>query len=252
MAATGGGGWWAEVGRTALDLVVPQQCGGCGQPGWAWCPACVQACAAPPVVLPGVGVPARAASAGAPARPLVARAAARHDGPAGRAVVAYKEHGAHRLAAPLGGLLAGSVRAVVEAAVAPLPAGSAGRGRGGPVPGPIWLVPVPSRRAARRARGGDHMHVLAARAARVLRAGGLPAHRMTGLQHVRASLDQVGLTKDQRRANVAGTLACAALPPGVVVVVDDVLTTGATAAEAVRAVRAAGSTVLGVATLTVA
>jgi predicted amidophosphoribosyltransferase len=259
MAGAGGRGWWAELGRAALDLVVPQECGGCGGPGWAWCPACARDCAAPALVVPGLVLPAVVAPDGAgpgltAQAPLVARAAAHHDGPAGRAVVAYKERGAHRLAAPLGGLLASSVWAVVaQSGGAGGVVGAAGRqGRGHPVPAPIWLVPVPSRRAARRARGGDHMHVLAARAARELRAEGLPAHRMAGLRHIRGSLDQVGLTRAQRRANVAGTLSCAAVPPGVVVVVDDVMTTGATIAEAVRAVRVAGGAVLGAATLTMA
>ena len=226
MAAVGGSGWWAEVGRTALDLVVPQECGGCGRSGWAWCPACARQCAVAPLVVPA---------------PLPAWAAARHDGPAGRAVVQYKEHAARRLAVPLGGLLAGSVRAVLAETAS----------RGGRPPGhPVWVVPVPSRPTARRTRGADHMQVLAGRAARVLRAEGQPVHRMAALRHVRASTDQVGLSRAQRRANVSGSLAAAGLPPGAVVVVDDVLTTGATAAEAVRAVRSAGGTVLGIAVIT--
>ncbi|MGB7981173.1 MAG: hypothetical protein WCF36_10330, partial [Candidatus Nanopelagicales bacterium] len=73
-------------------------------------------------------------------------------------------------------------------------------GRGGdrvaprPAPGPIWLVPVPSRRAAVRARGADHMAVLAARAASELRRMGFPAHRLRCLEHARATHDQVGLS----------------------------------------------------------
>lgn len=218
--------WWAAAGRTALDLVLPQECGGCALPGWAWCPACARACAVPPLAV-------RA--------PLPARAAAPHDSPAGRAVVAFKEHGARRLAGPLGGMLAGSVRAVVGQAGVPLSADQ-----------PVWLVPVPTRRAARRARGADHMAILAARAARGLRADGLPAHRLAALRQVRVGVDQVGLSRAARRANLAGSLASGALPAGPVVVVDDVLTTGATVVEAVRALRAAGGSVLGVATVTVA
>jgi predicted amidophosphoribosyltransferase len=94
------------------------------------------------------------------------------------------------------------------------------------------------------------MQVLAARAARELRATGLPAHRMAGLRHLRAGEDQQGLSRAQRRANLAGALAAHRIPPGRVIVVDDVLTTGATAGEAVRALRAAGTAALGVATVT--
>ena len=215
---------WAELGRTALDLVVPQECAGCGVAGWAWCPACDRECAGPVRVLPGV---------------LPTAAAAPHDGPAGRAVVAFKDRGARRVAGPLGHLLAEAVRAVLDAGCVTDPPGQL-----------TWLVPVPSRPSARRARGADHMQVLAARAARELRSAGIPAHRLAALHHVRAAADQRRLSRAQRQVNLAGALRAGRIPPGRVVVVDDVLTTGATAGEAVRAARAAGAMVLGVASVT--
>lgn len=221
---TRGSVWWAELGRTALDLVVPQECAGCGVAGWAWCPACDAGSAGLVQVLPG-GLPMAAA--------------APHDGPAGQAVVAFKDRGARRAAGPLGHLLAEAVRAVLQAGCATDPPGQ-----------PTWLVPVPSRPSARRARGADHMQVLAARAARELRSAGIPAHRLAALRHVRTAADQRDLSRAQRQANLAGALRADRIPPGRVVVVDDVLTTGATAGEAVRAARAAGARVLGVATVT--
>jgi predicted amidophosphoribosyltransferase len=154
-------------------------------------------------------------------------AATAHAGPAAAAVSAYKDAGAHRLGGPLAALLAAAVMAVVD----DLP---------GPPALPIWLVPVPARRGARRARGMDHMRELAGRAARRLRHAGRPANRLDALRHVGPSRDQVGLDRGQRRANVRGTLAAAGpLPPGLLVVVDDVTTTGATLGEAARALRAA-------------
>jgi predicted amidophosphoribosyltransferase len=84
------------------------------------------------------------------------------------------------------------------------------------------------------------MSVLAGRAARDLRRAGVAANRCPGLVHVRASSDQVGLTRDQRIANVQGSLRALELPPGVVVIVDDVTTTGATVREAIRAMTRAG------------
>jgi predicted amidophosphoribosyltransferase len=220
-------GSWAEVGRTALDLVLPQECAGCAVPGWAWCPQCDRACGSGTLVVPGA---------------LPIRAAARYGGPAGGAVVAFKEHGVRRLAAPLGRMLA---RAVVAAL-----ADSGWTGSRSPLEQPLWLVPVPSRRSARRVRGGDHMQVLAARAAGQLRTAGIPAHRLAALDHARAGIDQQGLTRAQRRANLAGALRAGGIPPGPVVVVDDVLTTGATAAEAVGAMRVAGARVVAVAAIT--
>lgn len=207
--------WWALTAQAALDLVVPQECAGCLSPGRAWCPRCVQACSGSTLSVPG---------------PVTCRAACAHAGPAGRAVVAFKDAGARRLAVPLSGLLA---RAIADSLV------EAGAPRGVPV----WLVPVPSRRSAVRDRGADHTAVLAGGAARVLRRSGIPAHRCPALVHVRASRDQVGLSREQRRINVAGSMRALAVPDGILVVVDDVTTTGSTVAEAVRAMAALGRTV---------
>jgi predicted amidophosphoribosyltransferase len=207
--------WWSQAAAAALDLVVPQQCAGCGTPGLAWCPQCVHACAGRPLRVPG---------------PVPCRAACEHHGPAGRAVVAFKDDGVRRLGQPLGSLLAHAAADALADAGAP-------RGM------PVWVVPVPSRRSAVRSRGADHTAVLAGLAALRSARAGVPANRCVGLQHVRASRDQVGLTREQRVANVAGSLRGLALPPGVIVVVDDVTTTGATVAEAVRALAVTGRAV---------
>ena len=109
----------------ALDLVVPQECAGCGEQGRAWCARCAGASPALPLAVPA---------------PFPCRAAALHGGAVGRGVVALKERGQHRLARPLGELLAGSVQQVLADA--------------GVRPGiPVWLVPVPARRAARHSAG---------------------------------------------------------------------------------------------------
>lgn len=204
-----------QLAEAALDLVVPQECAGCAQPGRFWCRQCAAACAIRPTRV-AEGIPVWAAC--------------EHAGPAGRGVVAFKDAGVRRMAGPLSMLLAGAVGAAL---------GDAGTSRGSPV----WLVPVPSRRSAVRARGSDHMSVLAGRAARVLRRAGVQANRCPGLEHVRASSDQVGLTRNQRIANVRGSLRALELPPGAVVIVDDVTTTGATVREAIRAMTRAGRSV---------
>ena len=207
--------WWTQAGWAALDLVVPQECAGCRSPGRIWCPRCAEACAGATLHVPG---------------PVPCRAACTHVGPAGRAVVAFKDDGARRLATPLSGLLA---RAIADSLLE----------AGAPAGVPVWLVPAPSRRSAVRARGADHTAVLAGGAARLLRRSGIPAHRCPALVHVRTSRDQVGLSREQRRANVAGSMAALSVPAGIIVVVDDVTTTGSTVAEAVRALGTAGRTV---------
>lgn len=112
---------------------------------------------------------------------------------------------------------------------------------------------VPSVRAAMRRRGHDPVRCLAAVAATRLRAEGLAVEQVDALRHVRRVADQAGLGAGRRMANLAGALQVA--PGGEVVrgrpviVVDDVITSGATLVEAARALRTAGAQVLAVATV---
>ena len=214
--------WWGQAAEAALDLAVPQQCAGCGRPGRVWCRSCEQACIGASLAVPLV---------------VPCRAACDHAGPAGRAVVAFKDQHVRRLARPLADLLAVAVvDALADARVSRR--------------APVWVVPVPSRRSAVRARGADHTSVLAGRAARLLRRTGVQAHRLPALTSVRASRDQVGLTRGQRRVNVEHTMQAHEVPSGVIVLVDDVSTTGATLNEGIRALGRTGRVVSCAATVT--
>ncbi len=208
------GSRWSQVAATALDLVVPQDCAGCSVAGRVWCEACSSRCSGATIPVP-MTVPCRAA--------------AEHDGPAGRAVVAFKEHQVRRLSGPLGRMLAVAVRDVLADIDA-----------GGPGTGVVWLLPVPARGEAMRSRGVDHTSVLAGRAAAELRRWGVSAHRCRALVSTRTSGDQVGLTRRQRLTNVHATMRALTIPAGRLVVVDDVTTTGATLQEGIRALSAAG------------
>jgi predicted amidophosphoribosyltransferase len=117
-------------------------------------------------------------------------------------------------------------------------------------------VPVPSSARSRRARGADVAALLAARTARQVRCAGAAVRVARVLRQRRRVDDQAGLGAGARARNVAGAFALRGgfspgpcrLPPGaVVVVVDDVVTTGASAAEACRVLQGAGAVVLGVA-----
>ncbi|GGN52889.1 hypothetical protein GCM10011579_010330 [Streptomyces albiflavescens] len=124
-----------------------------------------------------------------------------------------------------------------------------GRGRpeaaAGVVPGPLLLVPVPSSRRAVRARGHDPARRIALAAAGELRRTGMSARVLSVLVQRRAVADQSGLNSRQRLDNLAGALEVAAVGArlladgGRVVLVDDLMTTGASLTEAARAVRAA-------------
>jgi hypothetical protein len=108
----------------------------------------------------------------------------------------------------------------------------------------VLLVPVPSSRGAVRARGHDPARRIALAAAGELRRAGTPARVVAVLRQRRAVADQSGLNSRQRLANLAGGLVVAPgggrlLSGGRVVLVDDLMTTGASLTEAARAVRAA-------------
>ena len=195
------------------DLLLPRECAGCGVPGAVLCRRCTALLAVPHLAQP------RRFPAGFP--PTVAAGA--YDGPVRPAVNAFKERGRAELARPLGAALALAVAGVLAGLSAP--------------PGPVRLVPVPSSTAALRARGRDHVRELTARAVAELRAAGVPAAEARLLRRSGRAADSAGLSAAQRRTNLAGTFA---LRPGsselpataVLVVVDDVVTSGATLTEA--------------------
>jgi ComF family protein len=108
------------------------------------------------------------------------------------------------------------------------------------------VVPVPLARARERARGYNQAALLAERIADGLR---VPL-RPRWLARVRDTPAQSDLTAAERRANVRRAFAASPAVRGAhVVVVDDVLTTGATVSECARALRAAGAAAVGVLTV---
>ncbi len=204
-----------------LDLALPVHCLACGASGQAWCTRCRQPAAPVAIEVRGVTVPVVTA--------------ARYDGPLRRAVLAYKEDNQRGLAAALAPYLAAAVRGL-EAEVAPLPSA---------VPSAV-LVPMPSRRASARARGGAHLPRLCRR--EPLRAWqGAPRT----LRLASRVLDSTTLTAEQRASNLVGAMAArAAVPRGrACVLVDDVVTTGASVREACRALEESGWLVFGAAAI---
>ncbi len=156
-------------------------------------------------------------------------AAGSYEGALKAMVNAHKERQRLALAAPLGRVLAGAV-----AALAPT--------------GAVILVPVPSARPVVRRRGHDPLLRLSREAAAWLRRQGRQVSVARLLQTVHQPADQAGLGTQARHANLSGAMrARAPARAGPVVVVDDVVTTGATVREAQRALEVAGVTVAGIA-----
>jgi len=170
--------------------------------------------------------------------PLPAFAGASYEGAVRASLLAYKERGRHEVREVLVDLL---FRAGMRARAV------------GCLPTAVFLVPVPSRGAVTRVRGHDAVWLLTKRIARRLRANGVRAHAARALTHARRVADQSGLSAGQRHANLGGALRVRRRRPGggrlrgaAAMIVDDIVTTGATSAEAARALAAAGARPIGV------
>jgi predicted amidophosphoribosyltransferase len=137
-----------------------------------------------------------------------------YEGPARALVLALKLEGSRSAAGPL-------VAAMVAEAIA------------GGVQSSL-VAWVPGRARDRRRRGFDHAEVLGRGVARALGLGARPLLRLA-----REPPDQASLSAAARRRNLVGAFAATRCPEPVLLV-DDVVTTGATAAACASALRAAG------------
>jgi predicted amidophosphoribosyltransferase len=225
----------------ALELVLPLGCAGCGDAdrpcAAGLCSSCRHALAAAVPICWQLGGPAGAV--------LPAFAAAPYDGIVRSMLLEYKEHARLGVRPALAGCLLLSVVAALgaDAVVEPRAASRLGRR-------PTLLVPAPSAAATRRARGHDPVGGLARIVAGRLRAGAVSVEVCAQLRQRRPVADQLGLDIARRRTNLAGAIEVrkpATVRDRRVIVVDDIVTTGATAVEAARALTAAGATVSGVA-----
>lgn len=218
------------------DLILPANCAGCDADRVRLTAGVCAACAGALEALR----PFRTAPSPPPPGFPRCVAVGAYQGPLRGALLTYKERGRHRLARPLGALLATAVAEMVP------------RGR------PVTLVPAPSTAAAVRERGGDHMTRLAGQAALRLRAAGWEAG-VSRLLRAAPRPDSASLDPAGRRAAAESSLRIRSRRigfsrpsqpiPGTLVVVDDIVTTGATLAAATRRLKEAEMQVAGAATL---
>lgn len=214
------------VWSSLLELLIPTRCAGCDLPGELLCEQCREAL---PAIDPELACP----RCGAPFGYLVCtecwRAEPAFDAgvcvgslepPLSRCISIYKDAGERRLGPLFGGMLAAALVRWGE--------------------WPQAVVPVPPSPAALRMRGFDHTAAIAERVADSL---GVPLVNVLAAVGAR---DQRTLGRTARRANVEGAFSAAAgvAVPSRVVLVDDVMTTGATLDAAASVLLAAGAEVV--------
>ena len=238
--------WSGQFGR----LLLPTECVACGAPDHVLCAACKQRLRRSTLRPVAVEEAAESLPLDEAGQPLPVTAGGPYQRELSQAVLAFKNHGRTELAPVLAVALAGALDAAAE---------RAGR------PAGAVLVQVPARGISRRRRGYDPLQLLLARLERqgLLPAGLqlLPAVRpvVSGKRRMRRTSPggQKSLGRTARRRNVAGSMAVPLRYVPLVagrgcLLVDDVLTTGATMAELARALRAAGGVPLGGAVLAAA
>ncbi len=206
-----------------LDLLLPSSCAGCGRYGAAICPGCRASLrplgsagdrflAPDPKIVVGDAL-------------ILAMAAFAHRDSAQRILRRLKYGGGRRLAGPLAELALPALNRLLA------------------VSGPSALVPVPLHRSRQRDRGYNQAELLARELAR---RAGLPL--WAALVRRRATQRQHGLDRATRLRNLSQSMELSPeQPPGApgtalptVVLVDDILTTGATLEACAFILRAGG------------
>lgn len=218
-----------DIVESIVDLVLGRACAGCDAPGRLVCPSCTRALRTQPRsrkdldledVQSGLRVPVACALD--------------YRGPVRRMLYRYKDHRMRQLAGTFAPALASAI--AFGATQAGLPLESA------------LLVPMPTRPQSIKKRGFDATDLLVNRTMRHVRVSG--ATRLLFDTRRQGSVKTLGAGERELRAVDAFTVRSAKhLPDTPVILIDDVITTGSTAREAVATLVLAGVHVAAVATV---
>lgn len=218
-----------EWGTDLADLVLGRACALCAAPGRSLCASCLGS------VRRHAGLPCALLGECDPDGPTPVHFALAYRGAGARLILGYKEHGLTSLAPALGVLLADAVVAAARAL---------------DTPGPIRLVPIPTARRPRR--GFDALGRIVTATERDLERRDMPCRTLRILEQTATHRPLKSLDRRERRTAVRNSIhlrpgAVQGSRTGPVIVVDDVVTTGATVGEAIRVLRGSGIEVAAVA-----
>ena len=237
---------WRRVGsvwRAGLDVVFPPLCLGCQTrlvEHDALCPQCWRKIdfIRPPLCdrlglpLPyDIGAPMISAAAAANPPPFErARAVARYDGIMRKLIHDFKFRDTHNARRLFGRWLCQAAPELIADA--------------------DCIVPIPLARFRLLSRRFNQAQLLAAEVSQL---SGKPADSLA-LRRTRSTASQIGLTRRERERNVSGAFAVSATSiPAIsgksILLIDDVMTTGSTAAAATKALKKAGAARVDVLTL---
>jgi len=207
--------------RWLAEFLLPTICMGCSWEGEIWCESCSQHFVSQPFEV-DVGSDIAVKSLGS------------YQGPIAKLINLAKE----KCSPVAQRVLADSLVRVVDSLLAE-------KNRTGHE---VVLVPIPAGRAAIRRRGADPIKEMARLAGSRLQPS-IPV--LAGLGNSRQRLEQSGLSIAERSQNTFGSFVWVAanFRSQAVILVDDVVTTGATLIAAADAVRKSGHEVIGCATV---
>lgn len=207
------------------ELAIPQHCAGCGKPRTRICSCCIAELSGPPhyVHVKSLNL-----------RDFPILAGARYEGAPRNLLLAAKERSQTSLIPMIADAAFGAA-AMLLASFTPLR---------------LVIVPVPSTAHSTRIRGYNLVAEMARHIRKRLEMNAGDVRVVPALKHGRPVADQSRLTARERAANLHGALALIdshrkSLHSSQVLILDDLVTTGATLREARRALIARGVDVIG-------
>jgi len=218
-----------------LETALPTTCGGCGAPGATWCAACAYETGQ----ITNSGGPRRVCPTPCPRGYPPTWAATPYDGAARTALVAFKDGDRRDLEKVLAPMLSDAVAAALATDPRLRSVLTSGNG-------PVFVVPVPSSPSAVRRRGDAPLELMTRAAVAQTACSECELIVSPALRLRRRVADQAGLNHRQRASNLEHAMQVQprwgfSIRGVTCLLVDDVLTTGATLVEAARALRAGGA-----------